>query len=127
MPRPRAPRRKSSDQQRNFHRFARLSNSLVALSECDEQITGVARSVTRTRRAACISRRGENSYGNTNTDKTETEPDRRGQGPEAAGAVRRRAGVRENGTREHAPRLGVDGLAAAITDGKRRSDRQPSG
>src|SRR5262245_58645561 len=33
--------------QRNFHRFVRLSNSLVALSECDEQITGVDRSVTR--------------------------------------------------------------------------------
>jgi hypothetical protein len=44
---PRAPRRKPSDQQRNFQRFVRLCNSLVALPECDEQIAGVDRSVTR--------------------------------------------------------------------------------
>ena len=35
------------NQKRNFHRFVRLYNSLVALPECDAEITGVDRIVMR--------------------------------------------------------------------------------
>src|SRR5262249_39994930 len=72
-------------------------------------------------------RKVRSSHGNADTDKTETEPDRRRQDPAAAAALRRCTAIRKNGAGEHAPRLGVDGLAAAITDGKRWPDRQPSG
>src|SRR5262249_11797479 len=72
-------------------------------------------------------RKVKSSHGNANTDKTETEPDRRRQDPAAAAALRRRAAVRKNGAGEHAPRLGVGGVAGAGADGKRWPDRQPSG
>src|SRR5262249_47323522 len=64
---------------------------------------------------------------NPNTDQIATEPDRREKGPGAAAAFRRRAAVRKNGAGEQPPRLGVDGVAAAIKDGRRWPDRQPSG
>src|SRR5271169_1192960 len=61
------------------------------------------------------------------TDWTGKRPCRREKDPTAAGALRRHAAVREDGAGEHGPGPDGGGGAAAITDGKRWPDRQPSG
>ena len=61
-------------------------------------------------------------------DRTGTEPDRRGEDPAAARAVRRRAGGGQDGAGERAPRADVaGGRDAAAADRERRPGRQPPG